>query len=427
MRWYWWAVLASFLSPGVEAIMVAVGEWWFHARFRRNRTRFTQLIIQITTTGREEIRVNEIISEIHDYGLSMPFAVWVVNEPGLNDRYPHADRVITVDPDFTSRAEYKARALEYSRQIRQREGLARDDVKILFIDDDTSPTRAYIETAFVGDYDLCQGVTTPRIKYGAGPFRHFLLSHMDDMRFLACFIYCSFFQGVIGRPVYVHGEGLCITGNAESVTTWNYPMFASEDLVFGQNAAFKGTTKDLACSSPGAKRDLQWGFFHEYIQLTSPWTWEAYLKQRRRWLWGNIHAMTHRDVLPFGATFLVAAKYLLGLYTYGSSSAAIVLILSGVIHPPQQVYTWCYASLFAWLAAFAVSGWVNSELPASAVRSRIGHFGHRLGQSIAAVVLCPVTASWTCIALFVAFFMGNPRSFEVIAKTADSSRKKVRA
>ena len=32
MRWYWWAVLASFLSPGVEAIMVAVGEWWFHAR-----------------------------------------------------------------------------------------------------------------------------------------------------------------------------------------------------------------------------------------------------------------------------------------------------------------------------------------------------------------------------------------------------------
>jgi Glycosyl transferase family group 2 len=424
MRWYWWVLLASFLRPGVEAVMVAVGEWWFHARFRRNRDRFSQLIIQITTTGREEIRVNEIIAEIRAYDLSMPFQIWVANEPGLTDRYPHADRVITVDPSFTTRAEYKARALEYTRQIRVREGLNRDDVKIVFVDDDTSPTRAYIETAFVGDYDLCQGVTAPRIKYGAGPFKHFLLSHMDDMRFLACFIFCSFFQGVVGKPLYVHGEGLCVTGKAESVATWNYPIFASEDLVFGHNAAFKGRTEDLTSASGTAKRDITWGFFHEYIQLTSPWTWGAYLKQRRRWLWGNIHAMTHRDVLPFWSAVMVGAKYLLGFVTYGFSIASIILIMMGVMHPPQYIYTWCYAALIAWLGAFAVSGWVNSELPEAEVRSRIGHVGHRVGQSIIAVLLCPVTATWTCVALVIAFFMGNPRSFEVIAKTADTSKKK---
>ncbi len=347
MTWYWWIVLVSFLSPGIEALMLATGEWWYHARFRRNRERFSEMIIQITTTGREVVRVNEIIWEIHSHDLSMPYQVWVVNEPGLDDTYPGADRVITVDPEFTSQAEYKARALEYSRLIRLQEGYARDDVKILFVDDDTSPTFEYIETAFVGDYDLCQGVTAPRIKYGEGPFRHFLLSHMDDMRFLACFVFCSFFQGVVGKPLYVHGEGLCVTGAAESVATWNYPIFASEDLVFGHNAAFKGLTEDLVFGANASTRGLTWGFFHEYIQLTSPWTWGAYLKQRRRWLWGNIHAMTHRRVLPKWSAFLVGAKYATGFLTYGTSSVAAVLIFGGIVRPPAIVYTWCYASLFA--------------------------------------------------------------------------------
>jgi len=427
MRWYWWILVSSFFVPAVEALMVAAGEWWFHARFRRNPDRFSRLIIQITTTGREEARVNEIIWEIHAHDLSMPYVVWVVNEPGLSDVYPGADRVITVDPEFSSRAEYKARALEYSRLIRQTEGLDRDDVKILFLDDDTSPTVEYLETAFVADYDLCQGVTAPRIKYGAGPFRHFLLSHMDDTRFLACMLYCSFFQGVLGKPLYVHGEGLCVTGKAEGIATWDYPMFASEDLVFGHNAAFKGLTEDLVFGATASKRGLTWGFFHEYIQLTSPWTWQAYLVQRRRWLWGNIHAITKRDVLPFWSAVLVSGKYVQSFITYGFSLASVILILGGVIHPPGFIYTWFYAALFSWLAAFAVSGWVNSARPAAEITSKVRYYGHRSWQSIAAVLLCPVTASWTSVALVITYFMGNPRSFEVIAKTEESSRAEVAA
>src|SRR5579859_3222845 len=271
-----WIFLAAFLRPAVEALMVAIGVWHFHTNFQRNGSKFNKLVIQITTIGKEQERVIELIREIRSMSLTMPYQIWVVLEPGFDQNYPGASRVIVVPPTFTALSRCKARALEYSRLLRKQEGLDQKDVKILFLDDDTTPTQKYIETAFEGDYDVCQGVTAPRIQYGSLPLRHFFLSHMDDMRFACCFIYCSFFQGVVKRPLYVHGEGLCATGYAETIVGWGYPIFASEDLVFGQNAADKG---------------LSWGWFHEYIQLTSPWTWMDYLKQRRRWFWGNMHAV----------------------------------------------------------------------------------------------------------------------------------------
>ena len=78
---------------------------------------------------------------------------------------------------------------------------------------------------------------------------------------------------------------------------------------------------------------MRWGWFHEYIELTSPWTWGAYFKQRRRWMWGNIHAIVNRDVLPFrpgdpGRRI----RYVLSLFTFIGSAVAIVLILPGTIH-----------------------------------------------------------------------------------------------
>ncbi len=93
------------------------------------------------------------------------------------------------------------------------------------------------------------------------------------------------------------------------------------------------------------------------------------------------------------------------------------------MHPPAFFYTWCYASLFAWLGAFALSGWVNSGRPDIEVANKFRYYANRVWQSLAAVLLCPLTVTWTSVALVIAYFMGNPRSFEVIEKTAPSPRK----
>ena len=407
MTWYWWILLVFFLRPALEILVVALGEWSFHTRFRENPARFTRLIIQITTVGREQERVAEILRDIAEANLSMPYETWVVTEPGAGDSYPLADRVITVPAEFTVQARYKARALEYSCRIRRHEGLDRDDVKILFLDDDTSPTPAYIETAYAADYDLSQGVISTRNSYGSLPLRHFFLSHMDNQRIQGCFSYCALFQGVFGRPLYVHGEGLAVTGAAEADTTWNFPIFASEDLVFGHNAAARGHT---------------WGYFHEYIENTSPWTFTAFVKQRRRWMWGNLFGVRHRSVLPLKSAVMLTISSLLGTLTYVAAATAVVLLLTGVIrNVPQSAYIVYWASFAAWIGSFARSGWINSARRDSEVTDRTRYVAWRIWQTLCAVVLAPVTTTWEVTIDLLCFYLGDPKNFEVIAKTRETA------
>ena len=258
----------------------------------------------------------------------MTYEIWVVIEPGFSTDYPQADRVIVVPRDFVAVSQYKCRALEYTRTVRAELGWTGYDTKITFLDDDTSPTWEFLETAYAGDYDICQGLTAPRVAYGSGPFTHFLLSHIDDLRFHNCMTYCSTFQGIFGAPLFCHGEGMTITGRTEQAIGWNFRIFASEDLTFGCNAAYQG---------------FKWGWFHEYIELTSPWTWGAYFKQRRRWMWGNIHAVVNRDVLPLRPAIRIAIRYGLSFFTFVGSGVALILTLTGHIHIPQVWFSlfWC--------------------------------------------------------------------------------------
>jgi hypothetical protein len=416
-----WLYLLAFIRPLTEAFMVTAGEWWFHTAFKTT-DKYERLLIQITTTGKEFDRVQEIIQRIRSYNLPMDYRIWVVIEPNYKDGDGNvvrsredydADRVVVVHPLFKCLAIAKARAQQFAFEIRRDIkgdwGSYDEKLKLLNLDDDVEPTRAYIMTGFAGDYDICQGITAPRIHYGTHGFKHFLLGHMDDMRFLACFVWCSFTQGIIKRPVYAHGEGLFLTATAERKVTWNYKIFASEDLVVGQNAAALG---------------LKWGWFHEYIELTSPWSWSDYLKQRRRWLWGNIHAIKTNGVLPTWGRILVASKYLLGFVTFGLSLLGVILLLTHKLHFTPMAYVFTWGSFISWTVSFFVTGWVNAgRRQPEDLRSDFRFGLWRFWQGIAAVLLAVtlVTPTWTTLALLIGFFKGNPRGFEVIRKTAVST------
>jgi cellulose synthase/poly-beta-1,6-N-acetylglucosamine synthase-like glycosyltransferase len=337
--------------------------------------------------------------------MSMDYQIWVVIEPGNSVNYPNADRIVVVPKEFTAKSQYKCRALEYSRTLRKDLGWTGYNTKITFLDDDTSPTWEFLETAYAGDYDICQGLTAPRVRYGCRPLSHFLLSHIDDLRFHNCMTYCSSFQGIFNAPLFVHGEGLTITASTENQVGWNFRIFASEDLTFGCNAAHQG---------------LRWGWFHEYIELTSPWTWGAYFKQRRRWMWGNIHAIVNRDVLPLGPAIRVGIRYVLSLFTFLGSGVALVLTLLGKIHIEQVWFSLFWCSLVIWLLNFAMSGWVNAGRR-DADQTAPSFWSNRILQTASAVALCPFSASFTVIALITTLYMGNPKAFEVIGKTQKTS------
>jgi hypothetical protein len=386
-------ILIAWLTPMLCAVMILAG--MLRARFTSRRPLFPLprlLIIQITTVGNEGT-VNEIIRRIRGYRLAFPHQIWVVTEPWASASYQGTDELIVVPETFRSKASYKARALEYSRRLRSERRLNDYYVKVLFVDDDGVPTKSYIEKVFEADFDVCEGIPTPRTGYGR------FLSHMDDLRTINCLYMCSVFQG-IGHPIHVHGEGLCVRGTAEALVTWNYEMFASEDLVFGHMAVTRGRT---------------WGFVWEYLEITSPFTWRDFLTQRRRWLWGNIHAIRH--VLPLRSSVLLIGLYVYGLFTFVVSTVGIVLALTGAIHFPSGTMPWLLVSMAIWLSMFGLSGAINSGGGTSGGIRRFGHVAF-------AVLLAFVTSAVAIGVQIVALLEGNPHRFEVIQKTDPKAKKK---
>ena len=392
-------VYAAWMMPLCELALLVTGQVWFRVRYREAPFgKFTQLIIQVTTAGHEHERVTEIIRQIRDYQLEMNYQIWVVTEPGSLTDYPLADLVLAVPSDFLARSAKKARALEYSRRVRVSMGLDRSDVKILFNDDDVSLTRGYIKRAFAADYDICEGIVTPRTCYAVRPFGHFAISHADDIRTHACLVYCSVFQGILNRPVHVHGEGLTVTGNAESVVTWDIPLIASEDLAFGQQAAH-------------TKR-LRWGWFHEYAEVTSPWSLRDYMIQRSRWLWGDVHAIGHRNVMPLGAAFRVSAKYVAGVLGLVYSAAGLYLRATGRIPATSPIFTYAKLSILSWVAVIFACGWIGASSAASPRND-----DSRLLAGVMAVLMMPISVALTFAAVIIPLAQGDPRTFRVIRKT----------
>lgn len=385
-------ILVAWFTPMLCIAMIVTG--FVYARRTASRASGpppTLLIIQITTVGNEST-VNEIIRRIRGYELTIPHRIWVVTEPWADHDYRGADELIVVPEEFRCRSSYKARALEYSRQIRVERRLNDYLVKVLFLDDDSVPTKRYIERVSLADYDVCEGIPTPRTGYGR------FLSHMDDLRTINCLYMCSVFQG-LGHPIHVHGEGLCVRGTAEALVTWNYDMFASEDLVFGHMAVIRGRS---------------WGFVWEYLEITSPFTWKDFLAQRRRWLWGNIHAVRH--VLPVRSSILLIGLYTYGIFTFVASTVGIALALAGVLAPSPSMTPWLLLSMALWLSMFAMSGVINSG-------GRTTRVGRQVRDVTVSVLLAFVTSAVAIGVQVVALFKGNPHRFEVIQKTDPKGRR----
>ena len=192
----------------------------------------------------------------------------------------------------------------------------------------------------------------------------------------------------------MHGEGLCLRGSAEELVTWNYPVVASEDFTIGQNAVEMG---------------LKWGFVWEYVQLRSPLTFADFLKQRRRWLWGNIHAMRHGLVPPLGGS-IVAVRWVLGAVIEVLVTAALFLVPLGIWHPPTELLVILIISVAMWFGAFIGACWIGANEDGVPLRRKIRN-------TVIGTVLAPVSAAITVYAILRNVVKGDPKSFEVIQKT----------
>ena len=190
-----------------------------------------------------------------------------------------------------------------------------------------------------------------------------------------------------------------VTGEAERIVTWDRPLIASEDLVFGQRAAAAG---------------LCWGRFREYAEVTSPWTLRDYLIQRQRWLWGDIHAVRHRAVMPASAAARVLVKYAAGVLALICSAAGLWLRLTGAIPSTAGVLDYSKLSLLAWVAVFFTCGWIGAS---SSVEGRT--HDSRMLAGVMAVLMAPAGLALTFASIAIPLIQGDPKTFRTIRKTRE--------
>ena len=287
--------------------------------------------------------------------------------------------MITVPREFKSISKYKARALDYSSKVRERLGISRSsEIKILFLDDDTIPSKEYMKKCQLGDYDIMEGILQPKLNYGTR------YSYVENMRTLACLSVCSIYQSH-GHPVWVHGEGMCIRASTEQQISWAYDVISSEDLVFGHE-----------CSTARMK----WGFVWEPIYTTAPWNFRDFFVQRKRWFWGNVHAISR--ILSWQSKIRMICFYLSGVLVLWISLFGIVLDLGGRLDLNTYERVASYVALLIWLGTYGYVGYLVGE--------------GKMKYIFFSVLLAWYTSVMNTFPICVGFFTRKPPTFEVIRK-----------
>ncbi len=337
-----------------------------------------RFIVQICTSGKAPKSVNSIVETVRSYDLDFPHETWVVVEAYDRNLYD-ADRVVVVPPDFTTPkgTGAKARALEYARQVRMKEGIEAETTKILFLDDDSVPEKGYLQYAFHSPIDVAHGYIRTDRKYGT----NILTSIADNFRVSDCVATCPTFASK-GRPKVIHGEGLVVRGNVEREITWDRGGRASwgEDLTFGTSASHK----------------FRYGFIPYSIHVASPFSIRDLYRQRRRWFWGSVKSL--RQLSRTERSFIVARLYC-GFMAIPSMALSIYGAYSGMVFPLPLRIAFSLGSV-VFVGYYLIGAWLNT------------HNLRKVAQALvlfwaAALVEAPV---------MVYSVLFKPRTFEVIRK-----------
>jgi hypothetical protein len=380
-------ILAAWVSPIYYFSSLVGGEIARRIRRRRlgRRGRVEKIIFQIPTVGNAET-TNRAFRVVKSYGL--PVETWVVIEEGDDPSRYEADRVVVVPRDFQCEDLYKARALEYARRLRK-EMVERGELSPNYVllqgDDDSIPSKEFVEECLSIDADIVIGTITPRPVTALGTL-------IDYERSVACGTQCNLFTN-ISNPIWGHGEAMCISSRVDLSVSYDVSdigrrgqkLISSEDMFYLHKAVHKGFKRIY---NSAAK-----------VYITPPLSLRDAFKQRRRWTWGNLRIVLN-GLLPLSSRLRILAAWILGLYTYSISTLGIFLHHFGIVKFPGHLYPLLWATLIMWLLARGVS------------------IGRAMGwkHGVLGTMASYITVTLNFILHAAALLKGDPKKFEVIKK-----------
>jgi len=354
----------------------------------QNKKKIENIVFQIPTIGNVK-SVNKIFETVKNYGLSIPIETWVIIEEWDTHKTEYlCDKVVVVPKDFVCEDLYKGRALEYARRLRQNlvdDGKLSSNYLLLQGDDDAVPSIEFIKECITVQADILIGTITPQVN---GVWNTIL----DYERSVACGIFCNFFTN-LGQPLWAHGEGTCMSSQVDrnvsyDISTYTHntkhKLILNEDSFYFHKAALMGYSVFNS---------------EEKIFILPPFTFSDAIKQRRRWLWGQVTILSQK-MLPLSNRLRLSIIGFSGLWLFSLGTIGLPLYYLGIVKIPAELLPLTFISLGVWLATRAYT------------------IGVCMGWKHA---LAGTAASYPTVALnfithLIGLLKGNPRKFEVIRK-----------
>ena len=388
-------ISAIWLSPFFYLFVLLCGKG-FHKKRKANlstpektaQRKVSKIIFQIPTIGNVQ-SVNRIFQTVKNYNLPQPIETWVVIEDWDTHKSEYlCDRVVVVPKDFVCEDLYKARALEYSRRLRQKmvaDGELGLDYLLLQGDDDALPSLEFIQESLTVNADITIGSITPKV---SGTWSTII----DYERCVACGIFCNFFTNM-GQPLWAHGEGTCMSSKVDQTVSYdistfthnkNLKLISSEDAFYFHKAAATGYSIYNS---------------EERVFILPPLTLADAVIQRRRWLWGQLRLLNQK-LLPLPNRLRLGVIGFSGLWLYSVATIGLPLHYLGIIHIPGILLPLTFVTMLVW---FGIRAYV---------------IGKSMGwkHGIIGALLSYVTVTLNFFVHLIGLIKGDPHNFEVIRK-----------
>jgi beta-1,4-mannosyltransferase len=234
-----------------------------------------KMIFQITTIGNMKIvqdSINNIVQVCNDVGYNN-YSIVVVSE--VKESFDGAVTIsVPLDYSTPNGAKYKARALHYAIDQREKSTENTSNIWIYHLDDESMITRqgllSILDHADNNREPIAEGLITYPNKINVGSR---LVKYLDSVRPTFCYSCCAMLKSK-GKPDWLHGSNLLLRADIEKSVGWDFPDTCAEDSLFGYMAhkKFGGI----------------FGWHGGVLEEQSPFTLKDFFEQRQRWIKGTI-------------------------------------------------------------------------------------------------------------------------------------------
>ena len=409
-KYVWLAYTPLALASGYGVLGYSPRED-FHLE-RRVQSEDYRVIFQITTRGFNREAVGRGVRSVLYWAprYLKDYEVWVVTEEDVdksffeklkevNEESRRVVKVVYVPRDYRTPNDtrYKARALHYAMELRRKLGYDPKKTWVYLMDEESIVG----EDTVLGIIDFIENESKKGKLIGQGliVYSNFwgenrLTSLADSIR-AGDDITRYKLQAKIGRVINgIHGSHLLYRFDVEEKVGWDFGLVRAEDTMFGLLV--------------GKYFGSIWGWLKGKLYEQSPFSIKEFIKQRRRWMWGNLDILLKKEI-ELKYKLVVLAK----IISWLSSLPSIVIAYINLVYLTPLPHPLTSIPFGFSIATLAYLYWEGSKLNLQPTRR--DSIWKRVLNILALPIIAPLEGISAWYGLLT-YYRSKKIGFEVIRK-----------